>query len=92
MKGVEPVGPVKLADAVRDWVHGTDDWTSAGVVSHGEYGVPEGLISSFPVRSIGGEWRIVDGIASDVWARERVAASVAELVSERETVRSLRLF
>lgn len=74
---------------VRDWVHGTDDWTSAGVVSHGEYGVPAGLISSFPVRSIGGEWQIVEGLEISDWARARIDASVAELVEERDTVRTL---
>ncbi|MFJ4044116.1 malate dehydrogenase [Microbacterium sp. NPDC089987] len=78
-------------DHVRDWVHGTEDWTSAGVVSHGEYGVPEGLISSFPVRSSGGEWQIIEGLEADAWARARIDASVAELVDERETVRSLAL-
>ncbi|MGK3948865.1 malate dehydrogenase [Microbacterium sp. K2] len=74
---------------VRDWVHGTDDWTSAGVVSHGEYGVPAGLISSFPVRSVDGEWQIVEGLEISDWARARIDASVAELVEERETVRAL---
>ncbi|WP_431074414.1 malate dehydrogenase [Microbacterium phyllosphaerae] len=74
---------------VRDWVHGTDDWTSAGVVSHGEYGVPAGLISSFPVRSIDGEWQIVEGLEVSDWARARIDASVAELVEEREAVRAL---
>ncbi|PKI89897.1 malate dehydrogenase [Actinomycetales bacterium SN12] len=78
-------------DHVRDWVHGTEDWTSAGVVSHGEYGVPEGLVSSFPVRSSGGEWQIIEGLEADAWARARIDASVAELVDERETVRSLAL-
>ncbi|MGW8655093.1 malate dehydrogenase, partial [Nocardia salmonicida] len=76
-------------DHVRDWVRGTDDWTSAGVVSHGEYGVPEGLISSFPVRSVDGEWQIVEGLELSDWARSRVDASVAELVEEREAVRAL---
>ncbi|WP_417505087.1 malate dehydrogenase [Microbacterium sp.] len=76
-------------DHVRDWVQGTDDWTSAGVVSHGEYGVPAGLISSFPVRSVDGEWRIVEGLELSDWARARVDASVAELVDEREAVRAL---
>ncbi|MCP1428831.1 malate dehydrogenase [Microbacterium foliorum] len=74
---------------VRDWVHGTDDWTSAGVVSHGEYGVPEGLISSFPVRAVDGEWRIVEGLDVSDWARSRIDASVAELAEEREAVRAL---
>ncbi|WP_435749102.1 malate dehydrogenase [Microbacterium sp. PMB16] len=76
-------------DHVRDWVRGTDEWTSAGVVSHGEYGVPEGLISSFPVRSVDGEWQIVEGLELNDWARAKVDASVAELVEEREAVRSL---
>ncbi|MDF2510001.1 MAG: malate dehydrogenase [Microbacterium sp.] len=78
-------------DHVRDWVQGTDDWTSAGVVSHGEYGVPEGLISSFPVRSVDGEWQIVEGLELSDWARSRVDASVAELLQERETVQALGL-
>ncbi len=76
-------------DHVRDWVHGTEDWTSAGVVSRGEYGVPEGLISSFPVRSVDGEWQIVEGLELSDFARARIDASVAELVEEREAVRSL---
>lgn len=74
---------------VRDWVGGMDDWTSAGVVSHGEYGVPAGLISSFPVRSIDGEWQIVEGIEVSEWARKRIDASVAELIDERDAVRAL---
>ncbi|AZS39347.1 Malate dehydrogenase [Microbacterium oxydans] len=78
-------------DHVRDWVRGTDDWTSAGVVSHGEYGVPEGLISSCPVRSVDGEWQIVEGLEPTDWARARIDASVAELVEEREAVQALGL-
>ncbi|AKV87450.1 malate dehydrogenase [Microbacterium sp. CGR1] len=74
---------------VRDWVRGTDDWTSAGVVSHGEYGVPAGLISSFPVRSVDGEWQIVEGLEVSEWARTRIDASVAELVEERDVVTAL---
>lgn len=73
----------------RDWVRGTDDWTSAGVVSHGEYGVPEGLVSSFPVRSVDGEWRIVEDLEVSDWARGRIDASVAELIDERDAVRAL---
>ncbi len=76
---------------VRDWVHGTEDWTSAGVVSHGEYGVPEGLVSSFPVRSVDGEWQIVEGLEVSEWARARIDASVAELVEERDAVKALGL-
>jgi malate dehydrogenase len=78
-------------DHVRDWARGTEDWTSAGVVSHGEYGVPAGLISSFPVRAVDGEWRVVEGLEIGEDARRRIDASVAELVEERDAVRSLGL-
>lgn len=78
-------------DHVRDWVHGTANWTSAAVVSRGEYGVPEGLISSFPVQAVDGRWQIVDGLEPDAWARTRIDASVAELVEERDAVQKLGL-
>jgi len=73
----------------RDWVRGTTDWTSAGVVSRGEYGVPEGLVSSFPVMSVDGRWQVVEGLEIDDWARGRIDASVAELIEERDAVRAL---
>ena len=76
----------------RDWVHGTTNgWTSAALVSDGSYDVPEGLVSSFPVESVDGAWRIVQGLELDVFARHRIAASVAELEEEREAVRGLGL-
>ncbi|ANF33355.1 malate dehydrogenase [Leifsonia xyli] len=79
-------------DHVHDWVNGTGSrWTSAGVVSDGSYGVPEGLVSSFPVRSEAGAWRIVPGLDIDAFSRERISASVAELVAERDAVRALGL-
>ncbi|WP_144876512.1 malate dehydrogenase [Microbacterium sp. 1.5R] len=78
-------------DHVRDWVHGTEEWTSAGVVSQGEYGVPEGLVCSFPVQSVDGEWRIVDGLDVSEWARKRIDVSVAELLEERDAVAALGL-
>ncbi|WP_127794373.1 malate dehydrogenase [Agromyces sp. LHK192] len=80
-------------DHVHDWVLGTGDrgWTSAAIVSDGSYGVPVGLVSSFPVTSEGGDWRIVQGLELDTFARPRVEASVAELADEREAVRSLGL-
>jgi malate dehydrogenase len=79
-------------DHVRDWVRGTDPargWTSAGVVSRGEYGVPEGLISSFPVTSDGTRYTVVEGLTLDARARARIDASVAELVAERDAVRAM---
>lgn len=80
-------------DHVHTWVNGTaeGDWTSAGVVSDGSYGVPEGLISSFPVTARGGRFEIVQGLEIDEFSRERIDASVAELSEERETVRGLGL-
>lgn len=80
-------------DHVRSWVLGTPEgsWTSAGIVSDGSYGVPEGLISSFPVTSTGGEWEIVQGLEINDFSRARIDASVAELVEERDAVRGLGL-
>lgn len=80
-------------DHVHDWVHGTPegDWTSAGIVSDGSYGVPEGLISSFPVTSSGGEWEIVPDLEVGDLSRAKIDASVAELVQERDAVRELGL-
>lgn len=80
-------------DHVHDWVNGTQGraWTSAAIVSDGSYGVPEGLISSFPVISEGGEWQIVQGLEIDDFSRQRIDASVAELVEERDAVQKLGL-
>ena len=80
-------------DHVHTWVHGTPagDWTSAGIVSDGSYGVPEGLISSFPVTSVGGSWQIVPDLSVDEFSRGRIDASVAELVEERDAVQALGL-
>ena len=82
-----------VIDHVYDWVNGTPegDWTSAGVLSDGSYGVPEGLIFSFPVTSRNGAWEIVQGLELSPFARERIDATAAELVEEREAVRKLGL-
>ena len=80
-------------DHVHTWVNGTPegDWTSAAIVSDGSYGVPEGLISSFPVVAKDGRFEIVQGLDIDDFSRERIDASVAELAEEREAVRKLGL-
>ncbi|MEU4827588.1 malate dehydrogenase [Actinomadura citrea] len=80
-------------DHVHTWVNGTadGDWTSMAVVSDGSYGVPEGLISSFPVTTGNGKWEIVQGLEIDDFSRARIDASVAELSEEREAVRKLGL-
>jgi malate dehydrogenase len=79
--------------AMHDWVLGTpaDDWTSMAVCSRGDYGVEEGLISSFPVTASAGEWSVVEGLDIDDFSRARIDASVAELGEERDAVRSLGL-
>ncbi|MFC5747099.1 malate dehydrogenase [Actinomadura rugatobispora] len=80
-------------DHVHTWVNGTaeGDWTSMAVVSDGSYGVPEGLISSFPVTTRNGEWEIVQGLEIDDFSRARIDASVNELAEERDAVRKLGL-
>jgi malate dehydrogenase len=80
-------------DHVHTWVHGTadGDWTSAGVVSDGSYGVPEGLISSFPVTARDGRFEIVQGLSIDDFSREKIDASVRELTEERDAVAGLGL-
>ena len=73
---------------IRDWVMGTppDDWVSMAVVSDGSYGVPEGLCSSFPCVTRDGRWEIVSGLEHSEFSRQRIQASVAELVTERDAV------
>lgn len=80
-------------DAARDLLAGTPrhDWTSMAVASDGSYGVPEGLFSSFPVTTADGDWSIVSDLAVDDFARSRIDASVAELLSERDAVKELGL-
>ena len=78
---------------VRDWVLGTpgEDWVSMAIASNGSYGVPDGLISSFPVRCGGGAWEVVDGLDIDPFSQERIDATVAELAEERDAVSELGL-
>ena len=80
-------------DHVRDWCLGVkgSTWTSASIMSDGSYGVPEGIISSFPCTCEGGEWRIVQGLDIDDFSRARIDASAAELLEERKTVAGMGL-
>lgn len=80
-------------DHVRDWVLGTPegDWVSMAVPSDGSYGVPEGIISSFPCTCSDGEWSIVQGLDIDDYSRGKIDASAAELVEERDAVSELGL-
>ena len=78
---------------VHTWVHGTaeGDWVSMAIPSDGSYGVPEGLMSSFPVTTSDGEYSIVQGLDIDDYSRAKIDASVAELAEERDTVAELGL-
>jgi len=80
-------------DAARDWLLGSaeGDWVSMAVLSDGSYGVPEGLISSFPVTTKDGNWSIVQGLEIDDFSRGRIDKSTAELDDERKAVTELGL-
>jgi malate dehydrogenase len=80
-------------DHIASWWHGTadGDWVSMAVVSDGSYGVPEGLVSSFPCTCAGGEWSIVPGLEIDDYSRAKIDASAAELADERQAVTELGL-
>ncbi|MGO2748434.1 MAG: malate dehydrogenase [Pseudoclavibacter sp.] len=75
-------------DHVRDWVLGTPEgtWTTAALPSRGDYGIPEGLVAGVPVTSAGGEWEVVQGLDLSELTRTRLAATVADLEAERDSV------
>jgi malate dehydrogenase len=78
---------------VHDWMTGTPDgiWTSVALHSTGQYGVEEGLFSSFPAVSKDGVWEVVEGLEIDEYAQGKIDESVAELAEERDAVKALGL-
>lgn len=80
-------------DHMNSWALGTPegDWVSMAIPSDGSYGVPEGIISSFPCVCKDGQYSIVQGLDIDDFSRARIDASVAELVEERDEVKKLGL-
>jgi len=80
-------------DHIRDWTLGTPDgdWVSMSVPSDGSYGVPEGIISSFPCVCKDGNYEIVQGLDINEFGRGKIDASAAELVAERDAVAELGL-
>ena len=78
-------------DHVRDWVLGADGLRSMAVPSDGSYGVEEGLVSSFPVRTAGGSYEIEQGLEVGDFAQAKIDRTVAELREERDSVRELGL-
>jgi malate dehydrogenase len=80
-------------DHMHSWAMGTPagDWVSMAIPSDGSYGVPEGIISSFPCVCANGEYSIVQGLEIDEFSRARIDATVAELIEERDEVKKLGL-
>jgi malate dehydrogenase len=80
-------------DHMHTWALGTapGDWVSMAIPSDGSYGVPEGLISSFPCECSGGSYSIVQGLDIDDFSRARIEKSTGELAEERDAVRELGL-
>ena len=77
-------------DHMASWFHGTQgEVVSMAVPSDGSYGVPEGLMFSFPVTITDGEWSIVQGIEHNAYAQEKIAATIKELEEERDAVKDL---
>jgi malate dehydrogenase len=78
-------------DHVHDWTLGADGLRSMSVPSGGQYGVEQGIISSFPVRLSGGDYEIVEGLDLEEFARSKIEITVNELKEERDAVKELGL-
>ena len=80
-------------ECMHDWLLGSaeGDWVSLAVATDGSYGVPEGIISSFPVVCSNGGYSIVQGLDIDPFSRAKIDASVAELEDEKNAVAELGL-
>ena len=78
---------------MRNWVLGTPegDWVSMAVPTDGSYGIPEGVISSFPCVVRNGKYEIVQGLEIDDFSRTKIDASIAELQDEKKAVTDLGL-
>ena len=80
-------------DHMRNWTAGTEDgdWVSMAIPSTGDYGAPEGIITSFPCTTNDGEYTVVPGLDIDSFSQEKIEASWAELVDERDAVAEMGL-
>jgi len=78
-------------DHMRDWHLGTaaDNFISMSVPSDGSYGIPEGVVYSYPVTCANGDYKIVQGLTVDEFSRKRMDATDKELREERDGVREL---
>lgn len=73
-------------DHMHDWWNGTEKgkWVSMGVVSDGSYGVPKDIVYSFPVTIENKQWKIVQGLDVDDFARSKFDVTASELLEEKE--------
>ncbi|MCH2636742.1 MAG: malate dehydrogenase [Acidimicrobiales bacterium] len=80
-------------DHMRNWASSTNegDWVSMAIASTGDYGAPEGIITSFPCTTVNGQYEVVTGLELDAFSREKIEASWAELVEERDAVGDMGL-
>ena len=80
-------------DHMRNWASNTEDgdWVSMAIASTGDYGAPEGIITSFPCTTSNGQYEVVTGLELDAFSREKIEASWAELVEERDAVADMGL-
>jgi malate dehydrogenase len=80
-----------IVETVRSLTNDTvaGDWHSVAVCSEGSYGIEQGLICSFPIRTHGGKWEIVQGVPLNEFGRAKADASVAELKEEKALVGEL---
>ena len=80
-------------DHMRNWASTTNegDWVSMAIASTGDYGAPEGIITSFPCTTQNGQYEVVTGLELDAFSREKIEASWAELVEERDAVADMGL-
>jgi len=79
-------GATAISDHLKDWYFGTPqgDWVSMGLISDGSYGVPEGLVFSFPATCENFEYKIVQGLEFSDFAKEKLKIAIDELVEERD--------
>jgi malate dehydrogenase len=78
-------------DHMRTWALGSaeGDWVSMGIPSDGSYGIPEGVVYSYPVTCREGQYQIVQGLEINAFSRERMDATYQELKEERDGVAAL---
>ena len=80
-------------DHMRTWASSTNegDWVSMAIASTGDYGAPEGIITSFPCTTSNGRYDVVTGLELDAFSRQKIELSWAELVEERDAVADMGL-